>query len=158
MKNLFKGVQILEERGRQDFQYMDKQEITKFMSMLSEVNIEDAIKIVEQFPDFAKNSIVMIDNLIDLCNKALDDDKALTILSIEAYMQILNELKIILEKEDIDEYEKKYIVEKMIEVADKIALKDTEGKEYKKDVLKTIGGVMAATIAIGIIIIGKKKF
>ena len=52
--------------------------------------------------------------------------------------------------------DRKYFANKMIEVADKIGLKDTEGKTFKGKLLNTVGGVVLGALLIGASVLGVK--
>ena len=133
------------------------------------------IKDLEKLPEFTKMATEMVTILKKLCNKVLDDDKHSTDQSIEAYKTIisdvykpiLDELTVIIERDDLSVDDKKYFADKMVEiaskteaVADKISQKDTDGKDFKLKVLNTlnntIGGVLVGTLTIGAIILGAK--
>ena len=115
----------------------------------------------------------MVTILKDVCNKVLEEDARTTDKSIEAYTTViseiykplLDELSIIIKRDDLTAEDRKYFADKMIdnkteEVANKIGLKDTESKEFKLKVLdtvnNTIGGILTGTLTIGAIILGSK--
>lgn len=157
--------------GITDWRHLSKEKLMNFVSILPNVDNEDAIKIIEQFPEFSKNSLEMINIMKDLCINALEDDKHSTDQSIiaykqiisDVYMPILDELSSLVKRDDISAEDRKYFADKMIEVADKaegvadkIGLKDTEGKEFKGKLLNTFGGVILGTLMIGATILGVK--
>lgn len=53
-----------------------------FISILPDVDNEVAIKIIEQFPEFSKSSVEMVNIMRDACNIALEDDKLSTTQSV----------------------------------------------------------------------------
>ena len=59
-----------------------------------------------------------------------------------------------LQQEYISVDERKYITEKMIEVADKVAVKDSENKEFIEKVIKYGGYVAAGALVLGAAILG----
>ena len=163
--------QVKAEMGISDWRHLSKDKLMTFLSILPNVDNEVAVKIIEQFPEFSRNSVEMISIMKDLCVKALEDDEHSTDQSIEAYRQVisdvyiplLDELKIIVRREDISTEDRKHFADQMIEiaekveaVADKIGLKDTEGKAFKGKLLNTFGGVILGSLMIGAAVLGVK--
>lgn len=148
--------QVKSSIGISDWRHLSKDNLMNFVSVLPNVDSEVAIRIIEQFPEFSKNSVEMLNIMKDVCNTALEDDKQSSIQSIEAYKQVLDELSAMLKREDLSNEDRKYFADKMIEVADKIGLKDTEGKAFKGKLLNTIGGVILGALIIGAGVLGAK--
>ncbi|MEG1577901.1 MAG: hypothetical protein RR336_03960, partial [Oscillospiraceae bacterium] len=67
-----------------------------------------------------------------------------------------DDLSTMLKREDLSNEDRKYFADKMIEVADKIGLKDTEGKDFKGKLLNTIGGIILGSLLIAVRILGGK--
>lgn len=148
--------QVKDALGIQDWRHLSKDKLMSFISILPDVDQEVAIKIIEQFPEFLKTAGEMLNIMQDLCATVLADDKLSSAQSIKAYQQVLDGLSPLLMCDNLSVEDKKYVAEKMIEVADKISLKDTEGKEFKGKVLNTIGGVIFGLLVIGVSILGIK--
>lgn len=98
--------------GITDWRHLSKDKLMNFISILPDVDNEVAIKIIEQFPEFSKNSVEMVNIMRDVCSTALE--------------------------------------------ADKIGLKDTEGKTFKGKLLNTVGGVVLGALLIGASVLGVK--
>lgn len=176
MSNIISSeVQLKEALGISTWRNLSKEKLFNFISTLPNVDSELAIKVIEQLPEFAKMATEMVTILKNVCDKVLEEDARITDKSIEAYKTViseiykplLDELSIIIKRDDLTAEDRKYFADKMIEiankteeVADKIGLKDTESKEFKLKVLdtvnNTIGGILAGTLTIGAIILGSK--
>lgn len=85
--------------GITDWRHLSKDKLINFISILPDVDNEVAIKIIEQFPEFSKNSVEMVNIMRDVCSTALEDDKLITAQSVEAYKQVLDELSSLLKRE-----------------------------------------------------------
>jgi len=142
--------------GISDWRQLSKDKLMNFVSVLPNVDSNVAIKIIEQFPEFSKNSVEMLNIMKDICNTALEDDKQSATQSIEAYKQVIDELSVMLKRDDLSVEDRKYFADKMIEVADKIGLKDTEGKAFRGKLLNSFGGVILGVLMIGAGILGAK--
>lgn len=124
----------------ESFRNLSKDKVMEFVSLIPNMDKDLAIKIVEQFPSYADYSQNIVKQLNMLCEKALELNDNSQTEAIEAYRKVLDE--------------RKYITEKMIEVADKIATKDTENKEFLEKIIKYGGYVALGALAIGVTILG----
>ena len=142
--------------GIETWRNLSKEKIMSFISILPNVDNEVAVKIIEQFPEFVKASNEMIHVMKDLCENAIKDASENTKISIKAYEKVLDELSVLVERDDISSEDRKYFSDKMIEIADKIGKKDTEDKQFKAKILNNIGGIMFTTLVIGASLLGVK--
>jgi hypothetical protein len=65
-----------------------------------------------------------------MCDNIIKDNTSSQKDAVEAYKKILDDLGVLLNKETISQEEREFITNQMILVADKIALKDTENKDF----------------------------
>ncbi|EMC60287.1 hypothetical protein K2F51_09455 [Streptococcus mutans OMZ175] len=138
----------------ESFRNLSKDKVMEFVSLIPNMDKDLAIKIVEQFPSYADYSQNIVKQLNMLCEKALELNDNSQTEAIEVYKKVLDELSVLLQKEETSVDERKYITEKMIEVADKIAIKDTENKEFLEKIIKYGGYVALGALAIGVTILG----
>ncbi len=61
--------------GIVDFNSITKDKMAQFITLLPKLDKELAIKIIEQFSNYANMATSMVTNLIDLCNNALNNSK-----------------------------------------------------------------------------------
>ena len=142
------------------FRNLSKDKIMEFVSLIPNMDKEVAIKIVEQYPAFAKLSESMIAQLNKMCDTALEKNEESQRLTIQAYKQILDELSNQLHMEDISKEEREKITKQMIEIADKISIKDTENKVFIDKIVKyrtvfSIGILFLGVAILGVNIKGK---
>lgn len=130
--------------------------VTEFISLIPNMDREVAMKAIEQFPAYANLASNMISQLSSLCNKALETNENSNNQAIKAYEKILDDLSILIKKEDITLDEKKYITEQMIMVADKISNKDTENKIFIERISKYGGSIFTVALFIGVSLLGVK--
>ena len=126
----------------------------EFVSLIPNMDKEVAIKIIEQYPAFAKLSESMVAQLNKMCAIALEKNEESQRLTIQAYKQILDELSNQLHMEDISKEEREKITKQMIEIADKISVKDTENKAFIDKMAKYSTGFAIGVVVLGAAILG----
>lgn len=136
------------------FRNLSKDKIMEFVSLIPNMDKEVAIKIIEQYPAFAKLSEAMVAQLNKMCDTALEKNEESQRLTIQAYKQILDELSNQLHMEDISKEEREKITKQMIEIADKISVKDTENKAFIDKMVKYSTGFAIGVVALGAAILG----
>ena len=136
------------------FRNLSKDKIMEFVSLIPNMDKEVAIKIIEQYPAFAKLSESMVAQLNKMCDTALEKNEESQRLTIHAYKQILDELSNQLHMEDISKEEREKITKQLIEIADKISVKDTENKEFIDKMVKYSTGFAIGALVLGAAILG----
>lgn len=136
------------------FRNLSKDKIMEFVSLIPNMDKEVAIKIIEQYPAFAKLSESMVAQLNKMCDNALEKNEESQRLTIQAYKQILDELSNQLHMEDLSKEEREKITKQMIEIADKISIKDTENKAFIDKMVKYSTGFAVGTLVLGAAILG----
>ena len=136
------------------FRNLSKDKIMEFVSLIPNMDKEVAIKIIEQYPAFAKLSESMVAQLNKMCDTALEKNEESQRLVIQAYKQILDELSNQLHMEDISKEEREKITKQMIEIADKISVKDTENKAFIDKMAKYSTGFAIGVVVLGAAILG----
>lgn len=139
--------QVLKKLKIEDFRHLTKDKVIAMASMLDKMDPEVAKKALEQFPDFAntmKEVLVQYKENLDTLLKENGD-------SVKAYYDscdaILSSLQKELDREELSFDERKYIIDKMLEVNQMKGMKDTENKKF----LATLAmcGVAAVTVVAG---------
>lgn len=136
------------------FRNLSKDKIMEFVSLIPNMDKEVATKIIEQYPAFAKLSESMVAQLNKMCDTALEKNEESQRLTIQTYKQILDELSNQLHMEDISKEEREKITKQMIEIADKISVKDTENKAFIDKMVKYSTGFAIGALVLGAAILG----
>ena len=138
----------------ESFRNLSKDKMMEFVSLIPNMDKDLAIKIVEQFPSYADYSQNIVKQLNVLCEKALERNDNSQTEAIKSYRKVLDELSVLLQKDETSIDERKYVTEQMIVIADKIAAKDTENKEFLEKIIKYGGYVALGALAIGVTMLG----
>ncbi len=136
------------------FRNLSKDKIMEFVSLIPSMDKEVAISIINQFPIYGELATKMVAELTGLCDNALKENSVSQKESIEAYKIVLSQLGELLKKDDISAEERTDITNKMIMIADKIAAKDSENKEFLGNIIKYGSSVIGGALFLGAIILG----
>lgn len=150
---------VLSAIGAKDFRSITKKQIKEFAALFDDMDHDLAIRCIEQFPDFAKTSIEIIKCLDDTCTDAIKSAHIEDTQVIETYQSILDDLRFMLKKDDISDETRMYIMEKEVEIGDKVARLSIEHKEFLRSIFKDIGIGLLGLTGIGVFILtgGKVK-
>lgn len=136
------------------FRSIPKAKIMDFVSLIPNMDKEVAIAIINQFPTYAETAGNMITQLNLMCDNILKVVIVVTKKPINAYKKILDDLGEILKRENITEVERERITKNMIDIADRIAAKDTEEKKFLEKIYKYGVSVIGGTLILGAVILG----
>ena len=128
--------------------------LVEFMSLIPNMDKDVAMEIIKQFPAFSDSTNKMITQLNTMCDNVIKDNNSSQKDAVEAYKAILADLSGLLKKDDITKEERDSITERMIEVADKIAAKDTENKGFLNGIIKYGAPIIGGAILLGAAILG----
>lgn len=154
MNNYLSEQEVLQQLNIPDFRHITKDKIMTFASMLQNMEPEVAKKALEQFPEFAKMALEIMKDFKGVMEKTLDENSASSKQCFEIYNKVTNALTSCLSKEDIPFEEKKYYIDKMMEIAKMAESKDSENKGFNWKII-TLGAVAVITVVgIGASILG----
>ena len=121
---------VLKKLDIPDFRHLTKAKVIDLASMLDRMDPEVAKKALEQFPDFANTTKEILVEYKDTLDKGMVANQE----SVKAYYDVCNSiiesLKKQLENEELSFEERRFIIEQMKEVSDKMGIKDTENKRF----------------------------
>lgn len=144
---------VLKKLGIDDFRHLTKDKVITMASMLDKMDPEVAKKAIEQFPEFAHTMKDILHDYKQTLDKTLEENGE----SVKSYYSscdaIISSLQKELDKEKLSFDEKKYIIDKMIEVNKMKGDKDSENKKFLATMaavgvaaVGVVSGVLAATL------------
>jgi len=152
MNNLVSVAEVEKALNTESVRNLSKDKINEFVSLIPNMDKDVAIKIIEQFPEYASSATNMISQLNTMCDNALRSNNESQKEVVEAYKKILDDLGELLKKEYITPEERARITNNMVMIADKVSAKDTENKAFLISVIKNaapyIGGALILAAAI----------
>lgn len=139
---------VLKKLDIVDFRHLTKDKVIKMASMLDKMDPEVAKKALEQFPEFANTTKEMLTEYKASLDKGLEANDESIKAVYDTYNTIIASLQKELENEKLTFEQKKYIIEQMKEVADKVDKKDTENKRFIAGVLTLATLVVGGSVAV----------
>lgn len=134
---------VLKKLDITDFRHRTKDKVIKMASMLDKMDSEVAKKALEQFPEFTNTTREMLSEYKESLDKGLEFNNESVKAVYDTYNAIIVLLQKELENENLTFGQKKYIIEQMKDVAEKVDKKDTENKRF------IAGMATLATIVVG---------
>lgn len=137
--------------GIDSFRNLSKEKITQFVSMIPNMDKEVAMSIINQFPAYTAMAKEMVSVMKEACYTALDHNDISQQQVVNMYQQVLNSLEGLLKKNDLSTEERQEITAYMVEIANKMAEKDTENKNFILEVLRWLGRIALGLSTLGLI-------
>ncbi len=128
-----------------DFRHLKKEHVIKLATMLDKMDPEVAKKALEQFPNFSNESKEIITAYKETLDKALNDNAEVVMKYYDVCNSIITTLQNELEKDDLSFDEKQIIIGEMLEVHDRMGMKDSENKKFIAT-MAAIGAAAAVTV------------
>lgn len=136
------------------FRNLSKDKIMEFASLIPHMDKEVAIAIINQFPAYVDSSRNMIEQYNTMCDKVLATNDESRIDAVKAYKTILDDLSVLLKKDDISAEEKEKITNKMILLADKIADLHEDNRKFLEGIIKYGTTIIGGALVLGAVILG----
>lgn len=141
--------QVLEKLDIPDFRHITKDKVMEFASMLNKMEPDVAKKAIEQFPEFARMALAALKDYRAVMDKTLDSSDKSTKRCYDIYDEVVSALKACLKQDNLPFEEKKYYIEKMMEVARMSEKKDSENKHFNWGLVGAAAAVVVTVIGIG---------
>ena len=146
--------QVKDALNIDSFRNMSKDKIMEFISLIPNMDKDVAMSIINQFPVYSEMANCMVEQLGQACDAAIAENTQSQDTVYAAYRKILDDLGEVLKREDITPEERDVISEKMIEIADKMAAKDSENKSFVSWITKNKEYIIGGVVVLGSTILG----
>jgi len=154
MSNQLTEREVLQQLNIPDFRHITEDKIMTFASMLQNMEPEVAKKALEQFPEFAKMALEVLKDYRSVMEKTLDVNSASSKQCYDIYNEVIEALKSCLAKDDLPFEEKKYYIDKMMEIAKMAESKDSENKGFNWKIISLGALAVFTVVGIGASILG----
>lgn len=140
---------VLRKLGIESFRYLTKDKVITMASMLDKMNPEVAIKAIEQFPEFSNTTKEMLIGYKNSLDKGLESNRESIQPYYDSCKSIIETLQNQLENENLSFEEKRYIIDKMLEISKTMGEKDSENKKFI--VTMSVIGLVALSISTAVL-------
>lgn len=141
---------VLKKLGIEDFRHLTKDKVITMASMLDKMEPEVAKKAIEQFPNFSNTMKEILHEYKESLDRAQEANAESVKSFYDSCDMIINSLQKELEKDNQTFEERKYIIDKMMEVAKMKGDKDSENKKFILTMVVT--GVVALGTAATVLL------
>lgn len=159
MSNLYEGnkvmnkpmteQKVLKKLNIEDFRHLTKDKVITMASMLDKMDPEVAKKALEQFPEFATTTKEMLIEYKETLDKGLEANKESVQTYYDSCSSIILSLQKQLEDGTLSFEERKYIIDRMLEVSRMMGEKDSENKKFIATL--AVVGATAACVASAVL-------
>ena len=149
---------VLNALGIDSFRQLSKDKVMAFISLIPNMDKELSIECIKQFPTFVELATEAVNQLDKLCDAAIIMLGESQRESIGAYKLVLNSLSELLKKDTLSMDERQWIIEQMVDIAGKIAAKDSEFKTVIDSIVKYGLCFAGAALFVGASILGIKTY
>ena len=139
---------VLKKLGIEDFRHLTKAKVIDLASMLDKMDPEVAKKALEQFPEFAGTVKEILSDYKDSLDKGLESGNESIKSVYDTYSAIIQSLQSELNKDEYSFEERKYFIEQMKDLADKVDQKDSEHKRWIAGMMILAGTVAVAAVTV----------
>lgn len=140
---------VLKKLGIEDFRHLTKDKVITMASMLDKMDPEVAKKALEQFPEFATTTKEMLMDYKEILNKGLETNDESVHAYYDSCNSIIASLQRQLEDEKLSFEDRKYIIDRMLEVSRMMGEKDSENKKFITTL--AVIGATAACVATAVL-------
>lgn len=137
---------VLKKLDIKDFRHLTKDKVITMASMLDKMAPEVAKKALEQFPEFSNTVKELLVGYKDTMDKGLESNQESVKSFYETSQSIIESLQKQCENENLSFEERKYIIDKMLEISKSMGEKDTENKKFIV-AMSVVSGVVVSFVA-----------
>ena len=145
MNNYMTEAEALTMLGIPSFQMMTKEKMGKFASVYSQMHPEVAKKCIEQFPEFANTTREYLDQYKEVVVTSMQSNDQ----SMNAYYantkNMIDALIPLLQNDNLSFEDKKYVIEEIDKIQERMGAKDTENKKFHINM-----SVIVSTAVVGL--------
>lgn len=147
-------VEIMNALGIESWRNLSKSKMIEFASMMPEMDTEVALKVVEQFPEFTRFALEMLDGIEKRHESTLVHNEQSQQNVHRAYEEIRRILKRELTDAELTWDQKKYIMDLIMETGNREFAKDSENKQFLDDWFTRVAVAGAGVLLAGVVAIG----
>jgi hypothetical protein len=148
--------QIMKKLGIESWRNLSKDKVVKFAAMMSDMDKEVMLKVIDQFPEFTKYANDLLTSLHETLQKSMDMNSSDYQASLEIIKETQSIYKDLLVKDDITTEERLLVINKLSELTKMVEPMDKENKKFYKFINSEAVKTTAVALGTAIVILGGK--
>ena len=145
---------VLKRLGRESFNHVTKDDIIKFGAMMPDLPPEQALKIIEQFPEFTRFASEALDNIENAHQSSLDHNKQSQEHFHEACQEVRAVLKGELDRDNLSPEERRHVLDLLMQILNLESAKDSENKQFIESLFTKVGLTVGGVVLAGLVFVG----
>ncbi|MFI6892875.1 hypothetical protein ACIBM4_02000 [Streptomyces sp. NPDC050256] len=148
--------EIMRELGIDSWRHLSKDKMIRFAAMMPNMDTEVALKIVEQFPAFKEFAKDAVDTMEKAYEATLSVNKQSQEHVHQAFREIRQILREELNKENLSQEERRYIIQGIQETGRMHLQTDATNKQFLDGLFKKVVIGVGSALALGVVFVGGK--
>lgn len=133
---------------------LSKDKVLRFAAMMPDMDQEVALKIIAQLPVFTRFAVETLNVLEKAHSKTLDFNKDSQANVHRAYQEVRETLTNQLAQDSLSPEDRKFLVEQIVDTANKEAEKDSENKRFLNGVLNKVAAGVGGAALLAVVFVG----
>lgn len=154
MSAMLSEEKVLKKLNIPDFRHLTKGKVIAMASLLDRMNPEVAKKALEQFPEFARTMKEMLSDYRKTLDGILQQNGESNKAYYESCQAVIASLQRQLEDENLSFEDRKYVIEKMMEISSSMEKKNSEDKAFLRSLALIAGGIVLGLAGIAASVLG----
>lgn len=142
--------------GIDSFRNLSRDNVMRFAAMMPDMDKEVALKVIEQFPEFKAFALDAVNVMQKAHESSLAENRASQDQAHQAWQDVREILRGQLDGDELPWEEKRYIIDLIVDTARQEAAKDTENKQFIKDLAKYTLTAVGAAVVLAVVYVGGK--
>lgn len=147
-------VDVKKALGIKSFRNLSKENVMRFAAMMPDMDKEVALKVVAQFPEFKAFALEAINTIQTAQEKSLASNSESQAQVHQAWSDVRAILKGQLDDDELTWEQKKDILDLIMETARQESAKDSENKQFLKDLTKYVAYGVAGVAVAAVVFVG----
>jgi hypothetical protein len=144
--------QVKQRLGIDSWRNLSKDGVVQLVAMMPDMSKDVALNIAEHFPDFKLLATETLNSVSRQLKTTLNSNKKSHKRAQKAFERVHDVLARELDRDDLSSEERRDLYDRLLQVAEKVAEKDFQGKQFALTALKiagaTVGVIVAGAVAI----------
>jgi hypothetical protein len=140
--------------GISSFRELSREKMLAFAAAMPDMANEVRLKLIEQLPSFQKFALDAVSTVERTFDSTLLANEHSQDQATQAFAEVRGLIKGELDRDDLDEDHRQFLIQSALSTAESQALIDSENKHFLAGQLKTVGATAAVAITAAIVLVG----